>query len=347
LSSVIHCLSCKQVGVLPLKAGSVTLRNAVALAPMSGVTDIVFRRIAARLGAGWVVSEMVAAAGLATRDSESRLRAEGGGLPLHIVQLAGRDPHWIAEAAKVAEESGAAVVDLNMGCPAKKVVGGYSGAALLKDLDLAVRLVDAAAEAVAVPVTVKMRLGWDSSAIVAPDLARRAEAAGAQLLTVHGRTRAQFYEGRADWPAIRMVVDAVSIPVVANGDVTDCAGAENILTQSGAAGVMIGRGAQGKAWLPGQVASFLETGIEPAAPSRDVQLALALEHYDGLLSLMGRDVGIRHARKHLGWYLDAAGESGAEVAPALRGRVLACTDPSEVRALMADAFASTAWKEAA
>lgn len=331
-----------------IQIGSIALPNSVALAPMSGVTDAAFRRIAARLGAGWVVSEMVAASGLAARDSEARLRAEGGGIGVHVVQLAGREPHWIAEAARVAVASGADIVDLNMGCPAKKVVGGYGGAALLKDLDLAVRLVDAAVGAVAVPVTVKMRLGWEEGDLVAPELARRVEAAGAKLVTVHGRTRAQFYAGSADWPAIRAVAEAVRIPVIANGDVVRPADAAAILERSGAAGVMIGRGAQGKAWLPGQTARFLATGIEPPPPPLAAQLELALEHYEGLLGLLGRDVGVRHARKHLGWYLDAASEAaGRSVAPALRAQILAGTDPDRVVCLMAEAFSGLALRKVA
>jgi nifR3 family TIM-barrel protein len=331
-----------------LQIGSVVLPNRVALAPMSGVTDVVFRRIAARLGAGWVVSEMVAANGLAARDSESRLRAEGAGIGSHVVQLAGRDPQWIAEGARVAVASGAMIVDLNMGCPAKKVVGGYGGAALLKDLDLAVRLVEAAVGAVEVPVTVKMRLGWGEGDLVAPELARRAEGAGAQLLTVHGRTRAQFYAGSADWQAIRAVVEAVKIPVVANGDVVRPADAAAILERSGAAGAMIGRGAQGKAWLPGQTAQFLATGAAPAPPPLSAQLDLALEHYDGLLGLLGPGVGVRHARKHLGWYLDAAGETAARpVEPTLRARILCAGDPGDVTRLMAEAFAGLELRQAA
>ena len=233
---------------------------------MSGVTDIAFRRIASRLGAGLVVSEMVASRELACADDELRLRAEGAGLDLHVVQLAGRDPAWMAEAARVAVGAGAAIVDINMGCPAKKVVGGHGGSALLKELDLAVRLIAATVEAVETPVTVKMRLGWDDAAIVAPELAARAEGVGAKMVTVHGRTRAQFYEGRADWRAIAAVKAAVSIPVIANGDLTACADAPAMLAASGADGVMIGRGAQGRAWFPAAVAAYLETGITPATP---------------------------------------------------------------------------------
>jgi nifR3 family TIM-barrel protein len=315
---------------------------------MSGVTDIVFRRIAARLGAGLVISEMVASGELITGKEEARIRMEGEGVLPHVVQLAGRDPAWMAEAARLAEASGADVVDINMGCPAKKVTGGYSGAALLKDLDLASAMIEATVAAVSVPVTVKMRLGWDETSIVAPVLARRAEALGVKLLTVHGRTRAQFYNGRADWTAIRPVVEAVRIPVIANGDVLGHDDAADILEVSGAAGVMIGRGAQGRAWLPGLVARRLAGETEAAPPDLEVQLALALEHYEGLLSLYGVAVGIRHARKHLDWYAAAAAETVEAVfAPELRARLMTAETQHTAVAALKDAFNSFGWKAAA
>ena len=328
--------------------GPVRAANGVALAPMSGVTDIVFRRIAARLGAGVVVSEMVACAEFARADEESRLRAEGSGLPLHVVQLAGRDPAWIAEAARLAVAAGAHVVDLNMGCPAKKVVGGHGGSALLKDLDLATRLIAAAVAAAGAPVTVKMRLGWNADSIVAPELAARAEAEGAALVTVHGRTRAQFYEGRADWSAIRAVKERVSIPVIANGDLTEVEHAPAMLAASGADGVMIGRGAQGRAWFPGHVATYLATGGKAAAPALAAQRELALEHYEGLLALYGRDTGVRHARKHLGWYLDAAAQSiGRTVPPAAKAAALTAGAPEAAIAAFDRALADLEWELAA
>ena len=332
----------------PLRVGGVELRNPVALAPMSGVTDVVFRRIAARLGAGLVVSEMVASGELARADSEARLRAEGGGLDAHVVQLAGRDPAWMAEAARVAVGAGAAIVDINMGCPAKKVVGGHGGSALLKELDLALRLIEATVAAVEVPVTVKMRLGWDEHSIVAPELAARAESAGAQLLTVHGRTRAQFYEGRADWSAIAAVKAAVSIPVISNGDLTRFEDAPAMLAASGADGVMIGRGSQGRPWFTGQVAAFLATGVAPAAPSIEGQRALALEHYDGLLGLYGRDVGVRHARKHLGWSLDAIAETvGVTLSPASKAAAMTAPTPEAAVAAFDRAIDELQWRAAA
>lgn len=332
----------------PLTIGRVAARNPVLLAPMSGVTDLAFRRIAARLGTGLVVSEMVASKELARADDEARLRAEGAGLDVHVVQLAGRDPQWMAEAARVAVGAGAAVVDINMGCPAKKVVGGHGGSALLRELDLAVRLIDATVAAVDAPVTVKMRLGWDETSIVAPELAERAEAAGAKLVTVHGRTRSQFYEGKADWSAIRAVTERVSIPVVANGDLVRPEHATEMLAASGAAGVMIGRGAQGKAWFPAQVAEYLRTGHAPVAPSLDMQRSLAVEHYEGILSLYGRDVGVRHARKHLGWYLDAAFETADRPMDAA-AKSAAMTAPTAEEALSAfnRAIDDLQWRAAA
>ena len=333
------------------RAGStqpVTTANAVALAPMSGVTDLVFRRIAARLGTGLVVSEMVASGELITGKAEARLRMEGEGIRPHAVQLAGRDPAWMAEAARLAEASGADVVDINMGCPAKKVTGGYSGAALLKDLDLARRMIAATVAAVAVPVTLKLRLGWDDGAIVAPELARSAEALGVALITVHGRTRAQFYNGRADWDAIRDVVEAVTVPVIANGDVTTFDDAAEILRRSGAAGVMVGRGAQGRAWFPGHLARFLATGERPAPPSLPAQLALALEHYEGLLGLYGEAVGVRHARKHLDWYMEAAARTaGVDVLPEARRALMTATEPKAASQALSDAFDAIGWRAAA
>jgi tRNA-dihydrouridine synthase B len=331
-----------------LRIGPVQTANPVALAPMSGVTDIVFRRIAARLGAGLVVSEMVASGELVTGKDEARVRMEGEGIVPHVVQLAGRDPKWMAEAARLAEASGADVVDINMGCPAKKVTGGYSGAALLKDLDLASAMIEATVAAVAVPVTVKMRLGWDETAIVAPVLARRASALGVQLLTVHGRTRSQFYNGHADWPAIGSVVGSVTIPVIANGDVLNSADARAILEITGAAGVMIGRGAQGRAWLPGLIARRLAGDAQAAPPDLATQLALAREHYDGLLSLYGTAVGIRHARRHLDWYAAAAAETvGVPFPPDLRARLMTADTPASAMGALDDTFNALGWRAAA
>ncbi|MET0313180.1 MAG: tRNA dihydrouridine synthase DusB [Hansschlegelia sp.] len=331
-----------------LLIGSVRPENAVLLAPMSGVTDLAFRRIAARTGAGMVVSEMVASAELARADDEARLRAEGSGLEIHVVQLAGRDPAWMAEAARVAVGAGAAIVDINMGCPAKKVVGGHGGSALLKELDLAVRLIAATVAAVDAPVTVKMRLGWDENSIVAPELARRAEAEGVAMLTVHGRTRSQFYEGKANWSAISAVKSAVSIPVVANGDLVTLDDAPAMLAASGADAVMIGRGAQGKPWFPGAVAAFLKTGLRPAEPGLAAQQALAVEHYEGILTLYGRDVGVRHARKHLGWYIDAAANTaGGETPRDLKAEAMTAPTAEAALSALDRAYSTLAWRAAA
>lgn len=331
-----------------LKIGGLAVANPVVVAPMSGVTDIVFRRLAVRLGAGLAVSEMVASAEFASGSSEARLRAEGGGMPVHVVQLAGREARWMGEAARVAEAAGADVIDINMGCPAKKVTGGLSGSALLRDLDHAMTLIEATVAAARVPVTLKMRLGWDSASIVAPELARRAENAGVRMITVHGRTREQFYTGKADWHAIRRVREAITIPLVANGDLTEPRHSRDMLAASGADAVMIGRGAQGRPWFPGQVASFLATGRSSASPGLGTQHAYAREHYEGLLGIYGRDTGVRHARKHLGWYLDAAEEeAGCKLDTERRVAVITAQTAEEAMSAFADAYEDLGWRAAA
>jgi tRNA-dihydrouridine synthase B len=307
------------------------------LAPLSGVTDLHMRRIARRCGADAVISEMVAARDLARGAGEACLRAEGLGVDLHVVQLAGCEAAPLAAAARIAEAGGAQVIDVNMGCPAKIVTGIASGSALMRDLDHAARLLAAVRDAVTVPVTVKMRLGWDDASRNAADLAARAERLGLNAVTVHGRTRQQFYKGRADWPAIRAVVAAVSIPVIANGDVTDPATARACLEASGAAGVMIGRAATGRPWLVGQVAAALAGRPVPDL-SRSAQADLAAEHYTGLLSLYGRDMGVRHARKHLAAYA----ETGGALDPTERAALLTTTDPETALSLLIRAFAGAA-----
>jgi nifR3 family TIM-barrel protein len=320
----------------PLRIGPVTFPNRVFLAPMSGVTDLPFRRIAARFGAGMVVTEMIAGGQLNHGHERTRLRAEAApGLP-HVVQLAGRDPAAMTIGARAAADAGADVIDINMGCPAKKVTNGLAGSALMRDLDHALRLIEATVAATDRPVTLKMRLGWDDRTRVAAELARRAEAAGVRMVTVHGRTRCQFYAGAADWTAVRAVKQSVAIPVVVNGDVTELADVEKALQRSGADAVMIGRGAQGRPGWPGTVANHARTGLPPKTPDRQDLLDLVLEHYEALLGHFGSELGIRVARKHLGWYIDRLPPD--RLAADLRGRVMRETVPARVRDLLVAIF---------
>ncbi|TCU13112.1 tRNA-U20-dihydrouridine synthase [Rhizobium sullae] len=281
----------------PLQIGNVSVRNRVVLAPMSGVTDMPFRQLAWRYGAGLIVTEMVASRELVNNTAESWSRLTTAGFKPHMVQLAGREAHWMAEAAKIAAGSGADVIDINMGCPAKKVIGGYSGSALMRDPDHALSLIEATVRAVDVPVTLKMRLGWDENSLNAPEIAKRAEDAGVKLITIHGRTRMQFYEGKADWDAIRAVRDVISVPLIANGDVDTPEDAQETLRRSGADAVMIGRGCQGRPWHAGVLAG-------EAAPAASVIPDIVAEHYEMMLDFYGEATAIRHARKHLGWYLE-------------------------------------------
>jgi tRNA-dihydrouridine synthase B len=309
-----------------------TLRIAapVLLAPMAGITDLPFRRIAARFGAGLVVSEMVASGEMVMARPSVRAKARtdlGIGDGPTSVQLAGREAAPMAEAARIVTGMGATVIDINMGCPAKQVTGGSSGSALMRDPDHALRLIEAVVGATHLPVTLKCRLGWDSDCLNAHDLALRAQNAGIQMITVHGRTRQQFYKGAADWDAIGRVVRNVTIPVIANGDIADLASARRALAASGAAGVMIGRGAQGAPWRLGQIAHALYGAQAPVVPTGSALADLVTEHYQSMLSFYGRDLGIRVARKHIGWYCDAAGVDQGQ-----RRTMMTLTDPDAVMA---------------
>ncbi|MEX2520629.1 MAG: tRNA dihydrouridine synthase DusB [Paracoccaceae bacterium] len=315
-----------------MRIGDVLLKNRAILAPMAGITDLPFRRIAARFGAGLTISEMVASGELLTRGAGARARAElDPAAGIAAVQIAGREAAPMAEAARIAADSGARLIDINMGCPAKKVTSGWSGAALMREPDHALRLIDAVVGAVDLPVTLKMRLGWDETAITAPDLAQRAEAAGVRMITVHGRTRAQFYAGRADWSAVAAVRAAIGVPLVVNGDIVDAAGARRALALSGADAVMIGRGAQGAPWAPASVGGAL-AGLGGFVPPTGAALAaLIIEHYEAMLGFYGPEMGMRVARKHLGWYLARL----ANGAP-LRTRLMRMERPKAVIAEIRD-----------
>jgi tRNA-dihydrouridine synthase B len=318
---------------LSLRIGPLDLDGCVLLAPMSGVTDVGMRRLARRFGASLVFTEMVACDAYLTGETESTLRAEGQGVSPHVVQIVGRDPSAMARAARRAADSGAAIIDINMGCPAKRIAGALAGSALMRDLDHAERIVAAVVSAVAVPVTLKMRLGWDENNLNAPELARRAEVAGVAMISVHGRTRCQFYNGRADWAALRAVVEAVGVPVVANGDCVDVEDARTMMAVSGAKGVMIGRAAIGAPWLVGEVSRAIEAKTPLGRPSVRSRQQGAVEHLDVLLSLFGSHAGLRHARKHLSAYAEKAGAS-----PDHRLKLVTCDDAATAFRLLAAAF---------
>ncbi|MCL5778748.1 tRNA dihydrouridine synthase DusB [Limibaculum sp. FT325] len=314
-----------------LTIGREAITLPVVLAPMAGITDRPFREIVAEFGVGLVVSEMVASQEMVQAKASVRAKAEiAANAPGSAVQIAGREARWMAEAARMLAGEGARIIDINMGCPAKKVTSGMSGSALMREPDHALRLIEAVVGAADVPVTLKMRLGWDRDCLNAPDIARRAEAAGVQAITIHGRTRCDFYAGRADWAAIRAVVEAVRVPVFANGDIVDAPSARAALEASGAAGVMIGRGARGAPWVPALVAAGLYGAPRPAVPEGAALADLIARHHEAQLAFYGRDLGLRTARKHLGWYLDRV-----EGADRLRAALMRAERPEDVARLLA------------
>lgn len=292
--------------------GPVRLPNRVLLAPMSGITDLPFRRLAQRLGAGLVVSEMIASKSLINSNREELRRIQGGGVKPFVVQLAGREAYWMAESARIAAGHGADIIDINMGCPAKQVTRGLSGSALMRNTDHALELIEAVVGAVALPVTLKMRMGWDHNSLTAPDLAARAEQAGIQMIVVHGRTRAQFFKDKADWGFIAKVKRAVRIPVIANGDMHTLADIRQALALSKADGVMVGRGCYGRPWFAGRAAAAIENNATEIVPPALAEIKhMVLAHYEDLLAHYGTYHGVRKARKHLGWYVQQALGAGA------------------------------------
>jgi|TARA_B110000305_G_scaffold147111_1_gene163324 tRNA-dihydrouridine synthase B len=310
--------------------GNQVINPPVLLAPLAGITDVPFRNLVQSFGAGLVVSEMVASHEMVQKKPGVRERAElGFGIASTSVQIAGREAYWMAEAARMIESNGAKIIDINMGCPAKKVTSGQSGSALMRTPDFALELVEAVVKATSLDVTLKMRLGWDDNSLNAPYIAARAEAAGIKMITVHGRTRCQFYNGAANWAAISQVKAAVSIPVIANGDIVDVASARLALEQSGADGIMVGRGAQGAPWRLAEISSKLYGTPEPIIPRGNPLGELIIGHHQAILDFYGKVLGVKNARKHLGWYLD-----GLQVTPELRQSLLRSVDLSEIHQLI-------------
>ncbi|MHA1538528.1 MAG: tRNA dihydrouridine synthase DusB [Alphaproteobacteria bacterium] len=329
---------------MSISIGALRLDPPVILAPMSGITDLPFRRLVRSFSDCLVVSEMIASQAMIRQSRRSLRKTSSDSAEEYpiSVQIAGNDPGVMAQAARLGQDRGATLIDINFGCPAKKVVGKLAGSALMRDLDQARRIIEAVAGAVEIPVSLKMRTGWDEDNRNAPELARIAEDCGIAMLAVHGRTRSQGYRGQADWRFIAEVKEAVSIPVIANGDITSVARARECLDVSNADGVMIGRGAYGRPWFIAQVVDYLKSGRQPAEPPAALRLATALLHYESLLEFYGLHVGVRVARKHLAWY--CAGLPGAS---AVRDRLFRLEDPGEVRALLREFFAPAAERDAA
>lgn len=322
---------------MTIKIRDIELENPVILAPMSGVTDLPFRRLVKKFGAGLVVSEMVASRAMIAESHQSMKKSaiELDDATGACVQLAGCEPEVIAEAAKMNEGMGAKIIDLNFGCPAKKVVNGYSGSALMKDIKLASEILYATVKAVDVPVTLKMRMGWDDDTLNADEIAKIAEDAGIQMITVHGRTRCQFYTGNANWDYISKVKKAVKIPVIANGDIKCFESAKQALAKSGADGIMIGRGCYGKPWLISQVAHYLKTGEELPDPTTIEKMELVLAHYDAMLEHYGETNGVKIARKHLSWY-----SAGLKNSSEFRATINRMNDQSAVKDTIFEFFSA-------